>query len=182
MKNEIETYFAMYFEIRTKIDNLVEKLENKHKQHMNCKRGCDMCCIDYSIFPVEYYAILQTLQKEDFKAAGSNKCACVFLKNNTCTIYINRPIICRTHGLPLLYTNEEGEWELAACELNFVDFDFGEFSLDTTFPQDKFNSKLFLLNREFIANFKEKKYGQFDLIPVKQIHSDLIYINNNTSI
>ena len=93
----------------------------------------------------------------------------VFLKNHRCTIYNSRPIICRTHGLPLLFTNNEAEWELSACELNFQEFDLEKFTSKNTFPQDKFNSKLFLLNKAFINEFDEIKYGEFDLIPIKNL-------------
>jgi len=84
--------------------------------------------------------------------------------------------MCRTHGLPILYANDNGEWELSACELNFTEFDFDEFTDENTLPQDKYNSKLFLLNREFIAEFKDKKYSEFDLIALKELGNQL-YIN-----
>jgi uncharacterized protein len=93
---------------------------------------------------------------------------CIFLKVHAYTIYESRPLICRTHGLPLLYTNEDGEWELSNCELNSKDYDFENFSETNTFPQDKFNSKLFLINREFIAELKDgKPMSEFELLPLK---------------
>jgi len=55
----------------------------------------------------------------------------------------------------------------------FVDFDFGDFTLETTFQQDKFNSKLFMLNKKFIDEFKTNKYDKFDLIPIKQLVTDI---------
>jgi hypothetical protein len=81
--------------------------------------------------------------------------------------------MCRTHGFPLVYVNEDGEPELSACHLNFTDFDYNDFTLENTFPQDKYNSKLFLLNKAFIAEFKEKKYHEMDLIPLKSIAEHL---------
>ena len=94
---------------------------------------------------------------------------CAFLKNHSCTIYNHRPVMCRTHGFPLIYINDNDEYELSACELNFTEFDFGDFTMENTLPQDKFNSKLFILNREFIAEFKDKKYSEMDLIPLKNL-------------
>lgn len=167
MKNT-ETYYAL----RNQIDSLANRLENMHRNHLSCKMGCDLCCMDYSIFPVEFYSIKKALKE---KAAGLNvaekadNSSCVFLKDHKCSIYDERPIICRTHGLPLLYVNEESEWELSACELNFTDFDMDDFSNENTFPQDKFNSELFLLNKKFISEFTEKEYKEFDLIPVREL-------------
>jgi hypothetical protein len=75
--------------------------------------------------------------------------------------------------LPLLYANDDGEWELSACELNFTDYDFEDFTPENTLLQDRYNSKLFLLNREFIAEFTDKKYDEMDLIPMKQLGKHL---------
>jgi hypothetical protein len=44
-----------------------------------------------------------------------------------------------------------------------------DFTNENTFPQDKFNSQLFMLNKEFIAEFTEKKYKEFDLIPIREL-------------
>jgi len=162
-----------YRQLRNEIDKLSAKLEKEHKKHLSCKSGCDLCCMDYSIFPVEFYSILDELKNQKFQQTppekNKNDQACVFLKNHRCSIYEIRPIICRTHGLPLLYANNKGEWELSACELNFREFDLENFTTENTFPQDKFNSKLFLLNKTFISEFDQIKYGEFDLIPIKNL-------------
>ena len=108
-------------------------------------------------------------QTKSLKTPPKNKDSCVFLQNHICTIYKSRPAICRTHGLPLLFTNDEGEWQLSACELNFTKFNFEKFTLDNTYPQDKYNSQLFLLNRKFIAEYREEHFEEFDLIPLKKL-------------
>lgn len=161
-----------YRKQRDQIDALADKLAEKHQKHMMCKAGCDLCCMDYSIFPVEFYSIRERLKEKEYQhdvPPTKDERSCIFLKDHKCVIYDERPVICRTHGLPLLYMNEDGDWELSACELNFTEFDMDEFTEENTFPQDTFNSKLFMLNKEFIAHFKEKKYNEFDLIPVKEL-------------
>ena len=164
--------FKQYNQLRTEIDNLSLELDNKHAKHMQCKKGCDKCCINYSIFPIEFYFILNDLKGKKFIdeiSSVQKENECIFLKNSVCTIYEQRPIICRTHGLPLLFMNNNNEWELSACDLNFTEFDFGEFTTENTFPQDKYNSKLFMLNKKFISEFRGKKYDEFDLIPLLNI-------------
>ncbi len=168
--------FEAYKILRNEIDSLSVQLEREHVGQMVCKKGCDMCCMDYSIFPVEFYSIINDLKREGLNPEISetqNKNECIFLKNHVCSIYEQRPVICRTHGLPLLFMNENSEWELSACELNFTDFDFGNFTIENTYPQDKFNSKLFLLNKEFVSEFKIKKFSEFDLIPIKDLITEL---------
>lgn len=178
MKIQSKNDFSGYIDLRKKIDTDSKKLESEHSEHLECKIGCDLCCMDYRIFPIEFYSVLDEIKqnkiepnKVNLENAQDN--SCIFLKNHKCIIYSARPIICRTHGLPLLFTNDNSEWELSACELNFTDFDFGEFTFDNTFLQDKFNSKLFLLNKKFISEFKEKRYTAFDLIPLKNIINEL---------
>jgi Fe-S-cluster containining protein len=130
--------------------------------------------MDYGILPVEFFSILDELktgefQKESLKETPDDKNSCIFLQNHVCTIYKSRPIICRTHGLPLLFTTEDGEWQLSACELNFTQFNFEKFTTENTYPQDKYNSKLFLLNRNFIKEYEAKSFKEFDLIPLKKL-------------
>lgn len=172
MKIILKKHLEQYFLLQKKIDFYSEKLSKEHKNQMQCKKGCDMCCMDYSIFPVEFYSILYDFRTKNIIpkiSVEQKENVCIFLKEGVCSIYQQRPIICRTHGLPLLFMNDNSEWELSACELNFTEFDFGEFSLDNTFPQDKFNSKLFLLNKKFITEFKEEEFSEFDLIPLKKL-------------
>lgn len=165
--------FTNYKKLRGTIDKECEDLEKEHKKHMKCKIGCSMCCMDYSIFPIEFYSIVEALKKQDKQTPAyknpDNSDSCIFLHNHQCSIYNERPIICRTHGLPLLFMNENSEWELSACELNFTEFDMGKFSEENTFSQDKYNSKLFLLNKTFLEENKLTDYSEFDLIPIKEI-------------
>lgn len=164
--------FSKYRALRNNIDKRSEQLEKQHKKHIKCKAGCDLCCMDYSIFPVEFYSIVDALQeteKQPKTSVDTDPSKCIFLNNHQCEIYTERPIICRTHGLPLLFMNEDNDWELSACELNFTGFDLEDFSEENTFSQDKFNSKLFLLNKAFIAENNLTDYSEFDLIPIRDL-------------
>ncbi|MBN2519860.1 MAG: YkgJ family cysteine cluster protein [Bacteroidales bacterium] len=165
--------FNKYLRLRDEIDNKVETLSLLHKNNMVCKAGCDSCCYNFKVFPVEFYAIKKASGlKGDFSKSdvieGNERCQ--FLKNNKCTIYQYRPIICRTHGLPLLNMNEEGtNWILSACELNFTDVENDYFNEENVYMQDMFNSKLFKINKEFIENYCEYKFNEMDLIPLKSL-------------
>ena len=169
-------HFEKYKLLLRQINKHSASLEEVHRKHMKCKNGCSLCCIDFSVFPVEFYFILNELRNEDTKhekGENLNTEVCAFLRNNSCTIYQQRPIMCRTHGLPLLYANDSGDYELSACELNFTDFDFEDFTMENTMPQDKYNSQLFVLNRDFVSEFTDKKYSEMDLIPLKELAKQL---------
>ena len=174
MTSITKKYFKEYRNLRDEINSVVKILEKEHESHMKCKAGCDLCCMDYGILPVEFFSILEELKSGEFRKKSltetpNDETSCVFLQNHVCAIYKSRPAICRTHGLPLLFTNEDGEWQLSACELNFTQFNFEKFTTENTYPQDKYNSKLFLLNRDFIAEYKEEIFEEFDLIPLKKL-------------
>lgn len=147
--------FEHYETVRNQVDKRVSVLSKKHNKHMQCAKGCDSCCTNFRLLPLEFEYIKSKLQAlESFPDTGRNQCA--FLVEHRCTIYEFRPIICRTHGLPILNMNEEGEqWELSFCELNFKDAPDEYFNFDNSYEQDTFNSKLYLANQMFIKNFKE---------------------------
>jgi len=47
---------------------------------------------------------------------------CPLLEDHRCLLYSARPIICRTHGFPIIYT-EGRERKVDCCPLNLVDGD-----------------------------------------------------------
>jgi Fe-S-cluster containining protein len=180
MKSKLTDPIKKYIEVRNTIDKHVSALEKKHKKHMVCRKGCDLCCVDYSIFPVEFYSIQKEINERNYtttKSKATNAESCVFLENHACTIYAERPVICRTHGLPLIFANDDGEFELSACELNFTNFDFDDFDMGNTFHQDKYNSMLFMLNREFLQANPGLGLTEMELLPLKNILSDLYQQN-----
>jgi hypothetical protein len=59
---------------------------------------------------------------------------------------------------------DEG-WELSHCELNFTE-NLPEFDENNTIPHDRYNSRLFMINREFVRSFREKRFSEFDLVSV----------------
>lgn len=169
----INNHFKAYQKLVRSIDVMTKSLASRHDKYLNCKKGCDLCCMDYSVLPVEYHFLESKINLQKGTAANkkrnSSKNGCVFLQDHECTIYKDRPVICRTHGLPLLFINDDYEWELSTCELNFQDYDYELFTSDNTFPQDKINSSLFMLNKAFIKNWESKSYGEFDRIPLRNL-------------
>ncbi len=171
----MDKHIEAYHELRGKIDQHVGYLWSEHDNHMACKKGCDLCCLDFDVFPVELAAIKQQIEieyphvlKDSPNENAQGKCA--YLQNHACTIYNARPIICRTHGFPLLNMNEAGDqWELSFCELNFTDVGDDYFEEDALFEQDTYNSKLFMLNKSFLQNHPELKYNERDLVPLRDL-------------
>ncbi|TKG90094.1 YkgJ family cysteine cluster protein [Puteibacter caeruleilacunae] len=175
MKNE--EALKRYHEIRDKIDEHCSKLYGEHQSAMKCAKGCSECCMNFDVFPVELYSIQQALKDytpTSDQLTPTNSESCIFLKDKVCTIYEARPVICRTHGYPLLYMNDEN-WELSYCPLNFEDQEPDYFHLENTYPQDRYNSELFLANKAFIESIPGNPFSEFDLIPMNQIFQTKLF-------
>jgi len=172
MNESDKSTFAHYYQLRTEIDALSDSLEKLHSQHLNCKKGCDLCCMAISVFPVEFYAIKAEIDKLSITglAIPQNEEDCRYLVDHHCAIYASRPVICRTHGLPLLYMSLDGEdYELSCCELNFTDFDLADFDEENTYPMDRINSRLYEINKNFVSGFENGKYSETDRIPLANL-------------
>jgi Fe-S-cluster containining protein len=147
--------FEQYRQLRKKVDTIAERLEEVHRKQMQCRQKCTDCCINLTVWPVEFYAILEDLKtaqtKPEFDPAGG----CGFLQNGLCQIYPFRPIICRTHGLPLVYLDDEQDEPVHCvtfCEKNFLgpDADSLEFGPESTLDLDELNEKLALLYTDYL--------------------------------
>ena len=172
MNESDKSTFAPYYQLRTEIDALSESLEKQHQKHLNCKKGCDLCCMAISVFPVEFYAIKAEMDEKSIAelASPQNDVDCRYLVDHNCAIYSSRPVICRTHGLPLLYMSQDGDdYELSYCELNFIDFDLADFDEENTYPMDRINSQLFQINKNFVAVFENGKFSETDRIPMAEL-------------
>lgn len=156
----IEQYKAL----RNKVDKESNRLTSMHKSQLACKKGCDLCCESLKIFPIEFETIQKELEGKHIPVKKwthnfGNKCR--FLVNSVCTIYESRPIICRTQGLPLLYEKQDGTgYELSVCQLNFKGVDVNVFSMENALFMPSINSKLFLINQEFVQNHPKVRSPQ----------------------
>src|SRR3954469_7899482 len=100
-----------YRDLRERVDRRSGLLVDLHCKHLACRPGCHDCCTDFTVSAVEYHAIL-----DDLRAAGvaaqhlppeEPGAACAFLNGGLCLLYRFRPLICRTHGLPVVFLNDE---------------------------------------------------------------------------
>ncbi|WP_162148807.1 YkgJ family cysteine cluster protein [Alkaliflexus imshenetskii] len=161
-----------YRALRNELDKEISNLEKTHNQHMICKKGCDLCCLSFNVFPIEFDVIREEMQLELDKTAMSAEetptDTCSLLQNHSCTIYPSRPFICRTHGLPLLYMQDD-EWVLSHCELNFTNIDEDYFEPEQCHAQDTWNSRLFMLNKRYIESLNDPNLNETDLMPLSAL-------------
>jgi len=175
MNNQTENTCHKFSLLRNKVDKTCNRLHLLHKNYTLCKNGCDTCCMNFSILPVEFYSIRNLIKDKKINIQHSNNPDdCPFLIDHSCQIYEFRPLICRSHGLPILTMDEEGEeWELSFCPLNFTSNEDDYFTHENCYEQDVFNSRLYMLNQEFISQFNEEKFSTNDLLDLRTLASRL---------
>ncbi|MFO7810150.1 MAG: YkgJ family cysteine cluster protein [Candidatus Delongbacteria bacterium] len=146
-------YFDAYFEFIEFVDNKIKVIKKKHKGQIRCKKDCSRCCMETSVLPIEFFSILSMLKNENIKPDMTNE-KCSFLKDSRCQIYELRPLICRTHGLPLAYGKDVDPLSknISYCELNFTK-EIPEFNSDNTLDMDEINIELVRLNEKFLKSY-----------------------------
>lgn len=116
-----------YRDLVARVDALCGRIETEFGQHLACRKGCDACCRHLSLFRVEGVALAEALgNRAAGQAARIRRRArlsaldgpCPLLDGGVCLLYDARPIICRTHGLPLL-VRPGGERDIDCCPENF---------------------------------------------------------------
>lgn len=173
------TALEQYRELRREVNRQVGALETLHCTHLACKPGCHQCCVNLTVFPVEFYAILEDLRRLDpGELKLDDQASCAFLKQGLCSIYAVRPMICRTHGLPVAFLNmdaQEPEMSVSFCPLNFVDADEESLSFgpESTLDIDDLNMKLYEANLQFLQEHPELGLGPSDRIDLRELASRL---------
>ena len=122
----LDEILFQYQNLLFKVDSTCDELEKVYREHLICKPGCSQCCeVERTVCAVEAYIIEQQLLllsvqkiRRLRKLYKDNDETCPMLLRNRCVIYPARPIICRTHGLPILYHEAERTF-IDYCRLNF---------------------------------------------------------------
>lgn len=163
--------------LRDEVDHLAADLERVHSQQVKCKKGCCECCLNLSVWPVEFFSILDELRRDNDRQAVFNKAAsCGFLCQDECIIYPYRPIICRTHGLPLVYWHDETNppgYGVMFCKHNFFDADRIDFGPANTLNMEEINGQLARLNVDFISQLEDPNITPETRIELKELLSYL---------
>lgn len=153
---------ANYHRLLEKVDQLCQGITILLGDALTCHAGCSSCCIAISVFPVEAAAMIeaagqlpadryQQLKKQ--LSSPQQGEACPLLIDDQCLLYQARPIICRTHGLPILIA-EEGGKRVDVCPLNCAGMERipGEALIDL----ERLNALLVSVNVLYLREFGMK--------------------------
>jgi len=122
MDNLLDNYYQMV----ARVDALCLGIQEMLAGQITCSEGCSSCCTAITLFPVEAAALraalkaLPVLRQEEIlrhvaEQAGGERCP--LLQDHRCLLYSARPLICRTHGFPIVYS-EADERKADCCPLN----------------------------------------------------------------
>lgn len=113
-------------ELTDKVDAFFARVEARHGDDMQCRSGCSDCChVRLTVTGVEAAAITAAVTAwpvERRRALatdpGGDRCAALD-EAGRCRIYEARPIVCRSHGVPIRL-RERGVPVVRACSRNFT--------------------------------------------------------------
>ena len=140
-----------------RVDAFGRRIEAEFRAQIACRRGCDACCRHLSLFWVEGVALAQALDdlsasvaegiRERARRAAADD-PCPLLEAGACLLYAARPIICRTHGLPLLAGEGESR-RIDYCPENFRGID--TLPAGAVIDLDRLNTTLAAINALFVS-------------------------------
>lgn len=170
--NNVPELLENYQLLVRKVDDLCGRIVSDFAGEIACSRGCDSCCRHISIFWVEAVSMAQALgdlpidQSEFVRGRARSATAgeaCPLLHRGACLLYDRRPIICRTHGLPIL-TGETSPRTIDFCPRNFQRLESipGSAVIDL----DRLNDTLAAVNALFMRSYFEDNYPRTERLSI----------------
>lgn len=120
-------------QLRRRVDDHFAAALARTPASFECRAGCSQCCgVRFGVFAVEatrVAAALTRLAHDDprlrarvrAQADDPRHGACALLVDGRCSVYDERPLICRSHGLPVQRVADSGERVVEVCALNFTE-------------------------------------------------------------
>ena len=126
---------ATLVQLRTRVDAHFDQALARSPTAFQCAAGCDACChVRIGVFAVEAVPIREALARLETTDPAlrtrvraqaddpQHQDRCALLVDGRCAVYADRPLICRSHGLPIAVldpTETSGQLRLDHCPLNF---------------------------------------------------------------
>lgn len=149
-------------ELFLKVDSFFARAKSRSGEAITCAAGCDDCCRRrFSVTTIEAAEVQEALdrlsdeerQRVAARAADAAGTACPALgEDGRCAVYEARPTICRTHGLPIRFTERKGGRSLPvvdACPKNFVGQDLASLDPSTMLDQATLSTVLAALDAAY---------------------------------
>jgi Fe-S-cluster containining protein len=165
---------ANYHSLLERIDQLCLSIAGEFAAAIVCRAGCSGCCRHLSLFPVEAAGLVRAVRDLPGEVRrllagrtdlGLNS-SCPLLVNDCCAVYLSRPVICRTHGLPLLAVIA-GKQTLDCCPENFRNVEALPGS--AIINLETLNNTLVAINSLFVAETADRVFQQVGRFSIAEI-------------
>ena len=141
---------ARYRELCTSCAALTQRVQENFADKWQCRAGCSGCCRLTTVCGLEAVVLLQAgVHHQLASQAGDTGEQCCLLRDECCLVYDNRPLICRSHGLPLV-SGSLTAGEIDCCPLNLPALaGVEELEADLVLDLDLLTENLMRLNLAF---------------------------------
>ena len=164
------TLFERYATLTAYCDQAFAAAVDRYAAQMRCAKGCASCCQLETVAPLEAVIIaayLRNFPLTQVPASDEASPACALLTaDGICAIYPARPLICRTHGMPMQYPDQA---ERDACPLNFLAFPLDQIEPPYVLHIETITTNLMRLNLALCmiagdAEFAGERIRLYDLL------------------
>ena len=160
--------YEQYQRLVARVDAFGQAIRQRYPTQLTCHAGCDGCCYQQlTVFPVEAHHLAQAvaalplearqrllarLQQADPWRVVDTPPPCVLLEHGRCSLYGQRPLICRIHGFPISSTLIERPdgGQRDCCPLNFADVPLQDIVPQAVYNLDLVNQTLAAINHLFV--------------------------------
>jgi hypothetical protein len=178
--------------LTAKVDAFFERVHARYAGEIACRPGCDDCCRRrLSVTGVEAAAIATGLAGQDERARAevgrraresSDRVCAALGPDGRCGIYAFRPLVCRSHGLPLRFAHDRegapvssgapvsngapGRRSLPvldACAKNFTERELASIDADCVLDQATLSTLLAAVDAAHAAETGRARGERFDL-------------------
>jgi len=149
-----------YRELAAKVDAFFARVASRHAADLRCAPGCDRCChARLTVTTVEADAIAELVATLPDAERGLLRALaerapdpvaprCAALDDaGRCRIYAARPIVCRSHGVPIRMRSPRGLPVVDACALNFTAHGPAAADPDCVLDQTTLSATLLAIDR-----------------------------------
>ena len=158
-----EEHLANYRSLLSRVEQHCGKIHAEFAGQIACRAGCSGCCRHLALFPVEAASLVRAVERLPAgirsllagRIQWPENGMCPLLLDDRCTVYDNRPVICRTHGLPLL-ADVDGIKTVDCCPENFR----GAESIpgSSVLNLEILNSAFVAINALFVAQNDDERF------------------------
>jgi len=142
-------------ELFAKVETFFQRARAQHGDAIACKSGCDDCCRRaFSVTTIEAAIIRDALASMPPRSHERERDACPALDpDGRWAIYEARPLICRTHGLPIRFPPRDEDPRrlplVDACPKNFVGQDLNAIDATSILDQQTLSTILAALDAAY---------------------------------